>query len=781
MKNKAVLLANFKRHKVAMLGIFTIMLIVSLSLISVLSIWWNTNTYLEKEMERMRYGDLTAWTGSIPDIEEVLTEIKQLPDVADVSRQHLIYSDYEIFDQHSDSEGQLIVYEPQTYPYRMFNEHQDGYRKDAVTISPKEIYISPALFTDQNIQIGDWISFPIGRQGNVATFQIKGTFEDPFMGSSMIGMKSFLISQEDYDEIKGWINEAGIDALAREGSMIHIEQTQQSGLSSAQFNQLLNEQTSLGEHVEFMHSKDAISGFMLILQNAFAGLSLAFSLILLLVSLLIISYSITTTLEQDRNNMSSLKTIGYDGAKLRALIRQQYLFVILSGFVCGAGASLCTVPLMSRLMVSFSGILTPAAPQIALWVVLLIMIIVFFCLFIEILTMRINAIRPINILQIETAHETKGGCIALQKQFLLLRISLRQLMSGRKRYLSISLTALLLVFITSMIGRMNSWLGPDGKGMMDAFHPADLDIGVQLMSNQNIEEVEQLIQQYTSIEDSYELAMPNVSVNGVDHSANVITEPERFHIQKGNTSQSANEIVITETAAEDLDIGIDDLVTLAYNGKSASYTVSGIYQCANDMGSNIGISREGFLRIGMDTPSMWCHHYFLERPDQKQIIIDALSSHYGGDVYVHENTWPGLFSIIAAMKALLVVMYVMTTFFILIVTIMTGRRIFLFEKRNLSLYKTLGYTSTQLRTTFAIRYGISAGIGSLAGILLSALLTDQIVKTMMKLYGISNFASHPDLITMLLPAMMVSTLFVCFAYLTSGSMTKLELKELLSE
>lgn len=179
MKNKAVLLANFKRHKVAMLGIFIIMLIVSLSLISVLSIWWNTNTYLEKEMQRMRYGDLTAWTGSIPDIEEVLTEIKQLPDVADVSWQHLIYSDYEIFDQHSDSEGQLIVYEPQTYPYRMFNEHQDGYRKDAVTISPKEIYISPALFTDQNIQIGDWISFPIGRQGNVATFQIKGTFEDP--------------------------------------------------------------------------------------------------------------------------------------------------------------------------------------------------------------------------------------------------------------------------------------------------------------------------------------------------------------------------------------------------------------------------------------------------------------------------------------------------------------------------------------------------------------------------------------------------------------------------
>ncbi|MFR2367550.1 MAG: hypothetical protein ACLS8T_07620 [Anaerobutyricum sp.] len=44
---------------------------------------------------------------------------------------------------------------------------------------------------------------------------------------------------------------------------------------------------------------------------------------------------------------------------------------------------------------------------------------------------------------------------------------MRQLLSGKRRYLSVGVTTVLLVFIISMIGRMNTWFGPDGKGMMD--------------------------------------------------------------------------------------------------------------------------------------------------------------------------------------------------------------------------------------------------------------------------------------------------------------------------
>lgn len=781
MKNKTLLYANFKRHKGVMLGIFSIIMVVSLSIVSVISVWLNANLYLKEEMNRMNYGDLTVWTRSLDNEESLYFEIEQLSDVEANSVQSLIFADYEFSGQQSDSEGQLIVYEPDHFPYRIFNSSNTAYINENIVISPGEIYISPSLLSTFDMQINDVITIPIDRNGNSKAFKIKGMFEDPFMGSSMIGMKSFLISQSDFDEINALIKEAGINALAREGKMLHIKQSSESSLNNAQFNQLLNEQTALSDYVEFAHSQDAISGFMLILQNAFAGLSLAFAVVLMILSMIIISYSLGSMIDQDETNMAILKTVGYDGSKLRSILILQYLICIDLGAVLGIILSLLSVPFICKSMVSFAGILTPSTPLIALWLLLILLLTVFYALFIHIKTIRINSIPPINIMQKDKGKKKQTEKIFIQKRFLMFWLSMRQLMSEKKRYISVFMTAVLLVFITSMVGRMNAWLGPDGKGLMDAFNPSDLDIGIQLIGNQDIEEMETTIQQYSLIADTYELAMPNVSINGIDVTANVISEPERFHIQQGTTSLNDDEIVITETIADDMELELYEQVNVAYNGYSDTYTVVGIYQCANDMGANIGMNQEGFLRIGSLTQDMQCHHYFLEHPEQKQNLIEALNERYGGDVYIHENTWPGLFSIITAMHLLLTVMYILTALFIFIVTMMTVHKLFLFEKRNLSIYKALGCTGSQLRLTFAIRYGVVAAMGSILGMLISTLSTDSIVGYLMRLYGISNFSSHPELLLIILPCIIVSLLFAGFAYWVSRRSTHLDMNELVSE
>ncbi len=71
---------------------------------------------------------------------------------------------------------------------------------------------------------------------------------------------------------------------------------------------------------------------------------------------------------------------------------------------------------------------------------------------------------------------------------------------------------------------------------MDAFNPADLDLAVQPVNDVDMEAVERLISQYTEITDRYSLAMPDVAVEGIGCTANVITEPERFHMLSGRTA-----------------------------------------------------------------------------------------------------------------------------------------------------------------------------------------------------------------------------------------------------
>ncbi len=220
---------------------------------------------------------------------------------------------------------------------------------------------------------------------------------------------------------------------------------------------------------------------------------------------------------------------------------------------------------------------------------------------------------------------------------------------------------------------------------------------------------------------------------------------------------------------------------MSSGGKSAEYTVSGFYQCANDMGTNLGMSRGGYGRIGQERPEMWCAHYFLTDPSRKPEIIDALEHKYGGDVHVHENSWPGLYGILAAMRTLMVAMYIVIAAFVLIVVLLIGGRVLSIEKKDLSVCRALGFSVGHLRRLFALRFGLAATAGAVAGALLSAVLTDPLADRIMRLCGISDFSSNIGISGGALPVIVICALFSGFAYLISFKIRNMDLHLLLTE
>lgn len=783
MEYKTLLKAGIKKHRGVLSGIFILVLLVSLSLGTVLAVWNNAGNYVNSELRRAGFGDLTAWVSGVPDEAILAEELSVFSDIERVETQRLIFANYTANEMESDSEGQLILYPPEENRYRFFTDDLSGYRSERPEISPGEVYVSPSLVSMMNVKIGDTIHFAIARNGGTAPLTVAGFYEDPFMGSSMIGMKGFLVCEADYAAMLETVQNSGIDALARGGSMLHIFQTSSSGLTAAELGRLLNENTDLPNYTEFVHSAEAISGFMLILQNAFSGLLLAFVLVLLLVVLIVLGHSITSTIEADYRNMGILKTMGFTSAKLREIQLMQYTAAILPGLLMGLLGAGPFIRLVSRATLTTTGIQIPAGIPWALCLVAFALVLFLLIGFILRKTGRIGRIAPMKAIR----GETDGAALSLRKvpaisgSRLSLSLAVRQLLTGRKKYISACLVAILLVFFASMIGRMDTWLGADGKGMMDAFNPADHDIGVQMFGEHTDEDAQEIVLSYTDITDTYLLAMPGVAVNGGDYTANVISDPERFHILEGRTSTADNEMVVTEFVAADLGISIGDTLTVTGDSGSGEYVVTGIYSCANDMGANIGMSREGYLRIGRDDSRIWCHHYFLSDPSQKAAVTEALDAAFGGDVHVHENTWPGLFGIIAAMQALVAFLYAMVFFFILIVTVLTGSKLLQSEQRDIGIYKAIGFTDRRLRLSFALRFGIVALAGSVIGILLAAVFTDPLVSAVMKLAGISNFASRPGPFTVLFPAFLVTVLFMAFAYLAAGKIKRTELTVLITE
>ncbi len=565
--------------------------------------------------------------------------------------------------------------------------------------------------------------------------------------------------------------------------MLHIFSEGRESISD--LNRVMNENTALSLYTEFIHSEDAIAGFMLILQNAFSGLLIAFVFILLFVTMVALGHSLSSGIEADMVNMGILETVGFTTGKLRQIQLLQYLTAIASGMMAGFILSVPVSRIASEKMITTTGIHVPVKLPFG-WILLsYLAVLLLLFLFIYMKTGKVGRITPMMAIRGEGAAQLpfaeKTVLCGIKSNALYFRLALRQLSTAKRRYIGACIVAVLLVFFASLVGRMDSWLGRDGKGMMDAFNPADHDIGVQVFGELTADEAEELVSSYTGITDSYLLAMPSVSVNGTSYTANVISEPERFHMIQGKTCQGENEIVVTEFVAKDMDVKVGDRLMVQGDKSREEYTVSGIYQCANDMGANIGMSRDGYLKIGQDDPHLWCYHYFLANPSVKVEITEALETAYGGDVHVHENSWPGLYGIISAMRALVVFMYGMVFVFTLIVTAMTGSKILVAETGDLGIYKAIGFTSTKLRLTFALRFFLAAVAGSVIGMILAAVCTDSLVSAVMKLAGISNFASHPGVGEILFPAGVVILLFTAFFYLAAGRIKRVAVTVLMGE
>lgn len=777
MELTTLLKAGIKRQKESIIGVFLLILFVSIALVTAISVWVNSGQHIGGEMSRLGYGDITAWVSGTNDLEGLAGEIEALSDVEQASVQPLVFAGYTINGDHSDNEGQLLPYSPNAYPYRFMGDDMGGY-EEIDAIDAGEIYISPSLCASFDVGIGEEIRFSLSRDGVSRVFVVKGFFEDPFMGSSMIDMKSFLISEADFEDIiESFSQVSDFNILGRYGAMLHIFQDATSTLSISAFNSLINESTALGRYTEFTYTRASIYGFMLILQNIFTGFLLAFALVLAFVSMVVMGHSIANAIEQEYKDLGILKGLGYTSGQLRLVQVLQYGIGIVGGILVGLLCAILTVSTAARLTTTSTGVLMPTGLPLLWCMPILLAIAGLLCLFVYLKTARIMRIRPIQAISgiLRENMESGGTGTKIHAKGLRFFLALRQLSSAKKRYIGTCLIAILLVFFASVVGRLDGWLGPNGEGMMNAFSVADHDLGVEPGSDVDMDEIEAIIASYSPIVDTYQLAMQNVAVNGVDYTANIIDEPQRFHILRGETCLAENEIVITEFVAADLGVDIGDSLTVASGSRNQDYIVAGIYECANEMGANIGMNRNGYALIGNVDGYIWCHHYVLASSAYNEEIMARLQQDYRIELAVHTNSWSGLDGIVGAMRMLTIFMYGIMAVFILVVTALTTSKLLRTEQSDMAILKSIGFTSGDLRLAFTLRFVVVVAIGSMIGVLLSSLCADSILSVLLKSFGIAAFQSSLRFSNSGLPTIIVIALFAIFAYVFTRKLKKVDI------
>ncbi len=97
---------------------------------------------------------------------------------------------------------------------------------------------------------------------------------------------------------------------------------------------------------------------------------------------------------------------------------------------------------------------------------------------------------------------------------------------------------------------------------------------------------------------------------------------------------------MTKLVADELGVGIGDSVSLGVDGREQEFIISGIYQCANDIGANFGVTKEGFesFRDGDGSGSGYYILYRLRDTSALEEIMETLKETYGERAEVDGNT-----------------------------------------------------------------------------------------------------------------------------------------------
>ena len=315
---------------------------------------------------------------------------------------------------------------------------------------------------------------------------------------------------------------------------------------------------------------------------------------------------------------------------------------------------------------------------------------------------------------------------------------------------------------------------------MDAFSVAEHDLGVQPFNKSvPMDEIERAINWYSPVKEKYELAMQSVTVNGQEYTANVLNDTSYFHVLSGEVCKG-QEILVTDTVADELGVSVGDMVQVASAGRWEDYRISGIYQCANGLGSNIGRSLEGYSKSGDITGYIWCYHYILEDGDLRDTVMKYLQGHYQG-ADIHTNSWSGLDGIVSLMHLLIVIIYVLAAVLILITVALTTGRLLWTEVGNMAVYKSMGMYAGRLKRSFALRFLLVVLAGSLTGYAAAEIGADRVIAGIFKNFGIAEFSSGASVMGTMLPLVIIPVLFYGCAWLSSAKISQISIVKLINE
>ena len=371
------------------------------------------------------------------------------------------------------------------------------------------------------------------------------------------------------------------------------------------------------------------------------GLILMVSLILIIISFVVLRFTIAFTLSEEFREIGVMKAIGIRNIKIRGLYLTKYFAIS----VVGAALGLILSYPFGKMLINYSSesIIIDSGNNgfiNAVCAVLTAAVILLFCLG---CTGRVSKMSPIDAVRNGQTGERfrKKGVMSLGRSRLGTTVFLaaNDIVSSPKRYTVIILTFFLCMSLLITLSNVTASL-KSGK-LLKYFGEADChavtDIGDKTMKFMTVDGHEKVKKYLDDMEQTLaENGMPAECMTeyyiytmiryGEQESKTAIlqgtgTTMDMYEYLEGTPPQNSGEIAVTTLLAKKLDADIGDTVTVSYpTGETAEFIITALYQAMVNQGISVRVHTDCDINYIAASGSPGTQIKFTDAPDDKEVL-----------------------------------------------------------------------------------------------------------------------------------------------------------------
>lgn len=574
-----------------------------------------------------------------------------------------------------------------------------------------EVAVSPGLMERNGLRVGDELRFRV--DGVTYTYRIAIQTRDIMFGNELSGMGRFVFCQEDYDRMVSGCDNVriviyGIDTTDSDKTLASI--------SEPGFKLLVN-----------IYDR-SIYPLLYVFDMIIAALLIMIGICLILISLMILRFSLRFTMEENYREIGVMKAIGMRNIAIRRIYLVKYFALVVAGASAGL---LISIPVGNRMTtgVSKNMVLGDSTGTLGLNVVCSAAVIMFVTTMCVVFTGKLKKISAIEAIRNGGSgerYQNRRGISLYKRKYMgtVSFLGLNDILCNMKRYLVLFLTfCISFVLITVPLNTLTTM---DSDEMASKFS-LDPDAAIYLdrleargdapyHSTMELENAMRRIERELSGQ-GYEASLSVGALCFMEYTVNdegkVIKPLTNYPIGEnggyceysaGEAPKLENEVAFSRKIMDENHLEIGDTVTASIGGEERKLIITGYYsdymQLGNSSRLNPAIDMSGEILTGY-----WKASVVMETDLSRQELADRMKEQFPqyGWVTAQEAIDANIGTTKDTMRAMQLPMTAMLCLLIMLISLLMMKLFIVREKGQLAMLQSIGWRRHDIRMWLVMR------------------------------------------------------------------------------